>query len=125
MASNREDRQQETHFKVMRLIQEDPLISTREIARIVGISNGGAYYVVTALIDKGFVKLQNFKRSRNKAKYIYELTPRGIRAKAALTVKFLDHKKNEYERLKEEIKRLESELGLNKENVSKDVRPFV
>ena len=55
MASNREDRQQETHFKVMRLIQEDPLISTREIARIVGISNGGAYYVVTALIDKGFV----------------------------------------------------------------------
>ena len=96
----------------MRLLEEDPSISTREIARRVGISNGNAYYCVTALVDKGFVKLKNFARSKTKSNYIYELTPRGIRAKAVLTVSFLERKKNEYEDLKAEIERLESELGL-------------
>ena len=113
MASQREQQQQETNFKVIRLLQDNPSISTREIARRVGISNGAAYYCVTALVDKGFVKLKNFARSKTKAKYIYELTPRGIRAKAALTVSFLDRKKNEYEDLKLEIERLESELGVD------------
>ena len=114
MASQREQQQQETNFKVIRLLQDNPSISTREIARRVGISNGAAYYCVTALVDKGFVKLKNFARSKTKAKYIYELTPRGIRAKAALTVSFLDRKKNEYEDLKLEIERLESEVGVDK-----------
>ena len=117
MASKREQQQEETHFKVMRLLDEDPSISTREIARRVGISNGAAYYCVTALVDKGFVKLKNFARSKTKGNYIYELTPRGIRAKAVLTVSFLERKKHEYEDLKAEIERLESELGLeNKSN---------
>ena len=93
----------------MRLLQEDP-ISTREIARRVGISNGAAYYCVTALVDKGFVKLKNFARSKTKGNYIYELTPRGIRAQAALTVSFLERKRHEYEDLKLEIERLENEL---------------
>ena len=113
MASQREQQQQETHFRVMRLLQEDPSISTREIARRVGISNGAAYYCVTALVEKGFVKLKNFSQSKTKANYIYELTPRGIREKAALTVSFLERKKNEYEDLKLEIERLESELGVD------------
>lgn len=111
MASQREQQQQETHFKVMRLLDEDPSISTREIARRVGISNGAAYYCVTALVEKGFVKLQNFKQSKAKTNYIYELTPRGIRAKAALTVSFLERKKHEYNDLKLEIEKLENELG--------------
>ena len=113
MASQREQQQEETHFRVMRLLQENPSISTREIARRVGISNGTAYYCVTALIEKGFVKLRNFTQSKNKANYIYELTPRGIRAKAALTVSFLERKRHEYEDLKLEIERLESELGVD------------
>ena len=83
MASNRQLRQEETHFKIMRLIDNDPSISTREIAGKVGISNGAAYYCVTALIEKGFVKLKNFTQSKTKAKYIYELTPRGIALKQA------------------------------------------
>lgn len=112
MASQREWQQQETHFRVMRLLDEDPSISTREIARRVGISNGAAHYCVTALIDKGFVKLKNFARSKTKGNYIYELTPRGIRAKAVLTVSFLERKKHEYEDLKLEIERLESELDV-------------
>ena len=113
MASQRGQQQEETYFKVMRLLDEDPSISTREIAKKVGISNGAAYYCVTALVEKGFVKLKNFTQSKNKANYIYELTPRGIRAKAALTVSFLERKKHEYEDLKLEIERLESELGVD------------
>ena len=100
-------------MKVMRLLDEDPSISTREIARKVGISNGAAYYCVTALVDKGFVKLKNFALSKTKGNYIYELTPRGIRAKAVLTVSFLERKRHEYEGLKLEIERLESELGID------------
>ena len=96
---------------MMRLLNEDPSISTREIARRIGISNGAAYYCVTALIEKGFVKLKNFTQSKTKANYIYELTPRGIRAKAALTVSFLERKRLEYNDLKLEIEWLESELG--------------
>ena len=96
----------------MRLLDENPSISTREIARKVGISNGAAYYCVTALIEKGFVTLQNFTQSKTKANYIYQLTPQGIRAKAAFTVSFLERKRHEYEDLKLEIKRLESELGV-------------
>ena len=120
MASKRDQRQQETHFRVMQLVDADPSISTREIAKKVGISNGSAYYCVTALIDKGFVKLKNFTQSKTKANYIYELTPRGIRAKAALTVQFLELKKDEYNDLKAEIKRLENELGLdNQMNIEK------
>ena len=113
MASQRGKQQEETHFRVMRLLDEDPSISTRDIAKKIGISNGAAYYCVTALVQKGFVKLKNFTQSKNKANYIYELTPRGIRAKAALTVSFLERKRNEYEDLKLEIERLESELGVD------------
>ena len=118
MASQRGQQQEETHFRVMRLLDEDPSISTREIAKKVGISNGAAYYCVTALVEKGFVKLKNFKQSKNKANYFYELTPRGIRAKAALTVSFLERKRHEYEDLKLEIERLESELGVDEASKS-------
>ena len=116
MASQREQQQQETHFRVIRLLNEDTSISTREIPQKAGISNGAAYYCVTALVEKGFVKLKNFTQSKTKANYIYELTPRGIRAKAALTVSFLDRKRQEYEDLKLEIERLESELGVDEKN---------
>ena len=118
MASNRQSRQQETHFKVMQLLDENPSISTRNIAHKVGISNGAAYYCVTALIEKGFVKLKNFSQSKTKASYIYELTPRGIRAKAVLTVQFLELKRTEYNALKAEIERLENEIGLKDEGQS-------
>ena len=108
MTSKRKERQQENHFMVMRLLDGDPNISTREIARRIGISNGSAYYCVTALIEKGFVKLKNFSKSQAKSNYIYELTPRGISAKATLTVKFLEQKREEYIELRSEIERLEN-----------------
>ena len=125
MASNRDDRKQEIHFKVMRLLEEDPTISTRNIAQKVGISNGAAYYCVTALIEKGFVKLKNFTMSKSKTNYIYELTPRGIRAKAALTLQFLERKRNEYQQIKVEIERLENELGMSETDEAKDSQEHV
>lgn len=122
MASTRDQRRQETNLKVMQLVESDPSVSTREIAQRVGISNGAAYYCVTALIEKGFVKLKNFTQSKTKANYIYELTPRGIRAKSALTVQFLELKKDEYNDLKAEIKRLENELGLDNQKKTEKKR---
>jgi EPS-associated MarR family transcriptional regulator len=125
MASQREQQQQETRFRVMRLLDEDPSISTREIAQKVGISNGAAYYCVTALVEKGFVKLENFTQSKTKASYVYELTPRGIRAKAALTVSFLERKRLEYEDLRLEIERLEQELGMEEKKTLRNSRGSV
>ena len=125
MASRRDQRRQEMHFKVIRLMDADPNISTREIAQRVGISNGAAYYCVTALVDKGFVKLKNFRHSKTKANYIYELTPRGIRVKAAMTVQFLELKRIEYYDLRAEIKRLENELGVEHEKQSGDEIGFL
>jgi len=104
----------------MRLIQKEPSITTREIAQRVGISNGSAYYCVTALVDKGFIKLKNFTQSHTKSNYLYELTPRGIRVKAALTLQFLQRKRDEYSDLKKEILLLENELGFDELKTSKD-----
>lgn len=126
MASNREKRQQDNHFKIMRLPEEEPTISTREIAGRVRISNGAAYCCVTALVEKGFVKLGNFKQSVTKTNFIYELTPRGIRAKAALTVQFLERKRKEYYELRADLERLENELGIDdSEDVYLDNRESV
>ena len=111
VASNRAERQEETQFRVMRLLAENPAISTRQIAHAVGVSNGKAYYCVSALIEKGLVKVKNFSNSEQKTSYLYQLTPRGIREKALLTTKFLERKLEEFEDLKAEIARLEEDLG--------------
>ena len=116
MASNREERQQEIRFLLLRLIKEDPAVTTREIAHRVGISNGAAYYCVRALVDKGFVKLKNFTQAQKKVNYLYELTPRGIREKATLTLHFLERKRKEFDDLKLEISLLEVELNYVEDN---------
>ena len=87
-------------------------MSTRQIADEVGISNGSAYYVLTALVEKGFVKLGNFKKNPRKGQYAYILTPKGIREKSLLTHSFIGRKRKEFELLKAEIKTLEEEAGL-------------
>ena len=113
MASNREKRQEEIRFKVMRLVDQKSSITTREIARIIGISNGSAYYCISALVEKGFVKLNNFASSSQKSNYIYKLTRRGVREKAILTAEFLENKREEYLMVKKEIEKLETELKLD------------
>lgn len=112
MASRRSERQSEIKLKVMRLISEIPETSSRRVAGAVGISNGSAYYVLSALIEKGLVKLENFKNSPKKGRYVYLLTPKGIREKSILTRNFIERKREEYENLKKEIQALEEEARL-------------
>ena len=104
MASCREEDHEDAKFRLFQMI-------TREIAQKVGISNGSAYYLLTSLIDMGFVKFSNFKDSSQKIKYSYLLTPKGIREKSLITNKFLARKKQEFEALKEEIDSLEKSIG--------------
>ena len=111
MASRRKEHQEDAKVRVFQVINENPQLTTREIAKKVGISNGSAYYLSTSLIDMGFVKLLNFKNSSQKVKYSYLLTPKGIREKSLITSKFLVRKKQEFEELREEIDSLEKTIG--------------
>ena len=110
MASRRKELQEDAKLRAFQIINSNPQMTSREIAQKVGISNGSAYYLLTSLIDKGFVKLSNFKENSQKTKYFYLLTPKGIREKSLITSKFLVRKKKEYELLKEEITKLELDL---------------
>jgi len=111
VASRRKEHQEDAKFRVLQIINDSPQMTTRELAQKVGVSNGSAYYLLTSLIDKGFVKLSNFKGNSQKAKYSYLLTPKGIREKSLTTRKFLVRKKQEFEALKEEIYSLEKCAG--------------
>jgi EPS-associated MarR family transcriptional regulator len=111
MASRRKEHQEDAKLRAMQIITQNPELTSRQIAQKVGISNGSAYYLLTSLIDKGFIKLSNFKNNSQKTKYSYLLTPKGIREKSLITSKFLVRKKQEFEALKEEIYSLERSIG--------------
>ena len=111
MASRRKEHQEDAKLRVLRIISSNPQLTSRELAQKVGISNGSAYYLLISLVDKGFVKFANFNENPKKTKYIYLLTPKGIREKSLITSKFLLRKKQEYELLKKEIIELERDLG--------------
>ena len=117
MVSRRDQQQTEIRFKVMRLIFQNPDISTRQLADKVGISNGSAYYVLNALIEKGSVKLENLKNDRRRRSLL--LTPKGIREKSLLTQSFIKRKRQEFEDLKAEIQVLEGEAGIEMQPISK------
>lgn len=106
MASRQAQIQEDTYFRVMRILQENPDLTQRELAEKLGVSVGGLNYCLKALMDKGWVKMQNFQNSKNKFKYVYLLTPQGISEKVALTSRFLERKMQEYETLKAEIESL-------------------
>jgi len=97
----------------LRILTLNPEITSRQIAQQVGISNGSAYYLLISFIDKGYVKLKNFKKNPKKVKYSYLLTPKGIREKSLLTKNFLARKKEDYKLLKEEIAQLERDVGMD------------
>ena len=111
MASRRKEHQEDAKMRVFQIINEKPQMTTREIAQKVGISNGSAYYLLTSLIDMGFVKLSNFKNSSQKVKYSYLLTPKGIREKSLVTRSYLVRKKLEFEELRNEINSLDEAVG--------------
>jgi len=101
----------EYRSKILRIIDEDPQISQRELARQLGVSLGKANYCLQALVEKGWIKANNFKNSNNKKAYVYLLTRRGIVAKARVTARFLERKMSEYEALQREIELLRREAG--------------
>jgi len=110
MTARRSQLQEDTHFRVLRMLQENPDLTQREIASRLGLSTSGLNYCLRALIDKGWVKVQNFSQSKNKFGYIYVLTPLGVSQKLSLTGSFLKRKMQEYEALRAEIEGLSSEL---------------
>lgn len=100
----------ETRYELIRLLEQNPELSQRELAERLGVSLGKANYCLRALIRKGWIKVDNFKNSRNRSAYMYLLTPRGVEEKAKLTVRFLQVKMREYETLRVEIERLKREI---------------
>jgi len=105
----------DTRFRVLRLIEENPHASQREIASALGLSLGGVNYCLRALVGKGLLKIENFRKSGNKLGYLYLLTPEGIAEKSHLTEAFLRRKMAEYEALRKEIEavRVSSESAKN------------
>lgn len=100
---------EETEYKLLKMLQDAPQSSQRDIARAMGISLGKANYCLRALAEKGWIKVRNFYHNPNKRGYVYLLTPNGLERKARVTLSFLRRKQGEYESLKLEIARLQDE----------------
>jgi EPS-associated MarR family transcriptional regulator len=111
MTSRRSQLQEDTYFRVLRMLQDSPDMTQREIAEKLGVSTSGLNYCLKALIDKGWVKVHNFSQSKNKFGYIYVLTPQGIAEKTLLAGRFLKRKMTEYEQLQSEIEALKLEMS--------------
>ena len=104
---------QEAHFRVLRLLEGNPQMNQRGLAAAAGVSLGKTNYCINALLDKGLIKVQNFKSNKRKLAYAYLLTPAGIAEKAALTQRFLTRKMEEYDALRAEIEQLKREAADN------------
>ena len=100
----------EYRYKILKIVEADPQISQRELARVLGISLGKANFCLQALIEKGLLKANNFKNNQNKKAYMYLLTRKGLSVKASAAVYFLKRKVAEYETLRQEIETLKREV---------------
>lgn len=105
--------QEDAHLKVLRLLQSQPDLTQRELAERLDISLGKANYLLKGLAEKGWVKARNFKNSRNKWGYLYQLTPSGLEHKTRITVRYLARRLEEYQHLKAELEALQREIGIN------------
>ena len=103
----------ESEFYVLRELSQNNHLTQRDLSKKLGLSLGSINYVLKALMKKGYIKMQKFKDSNNKAKYIYILTPKWIYDKAVLTKEFINYKLKEYESLKKEIEELKKEVELS------------
>lgn len=103
-------RQTENHYLILEALKANPNATQRELANQLGISLGKVNYCLKALVEKGWLKAGNFKRSNNKLGYMYLLTPKGIEEKSKLTKDYLARKIVEYEQLEKEIKELQNKI---------------
>ena len=97
---------QQNKYQLLKSLEQDANLTHRQLSKELGISLGKVNYCLQSLIQKGFVKIDNFKNSKNKIQYSYLLTPKGIEEKTKLTIKFLKTKTEEYEMLKKEVEKL-------------------
>ncbi len=103
--------QEQMRFKVLDALQQNPDLTQRQLAALMGVSLGKVNYVLRALVDKGLVKAERFNNSQDKLAYAYLLTPQGLAQRAALTRSYLQRKTAEYEALRDEIARLKADLA--------------
>ena len=103
--------QEDTHFRVLSLLETQPDLNQREMAKALGVSLGGINYCLRALVAKGLIKMHNFQANDNKLGYAYLLTPQGMTEKIALTGRFLKRKQEEYAALKAEIEALQKAVA--------------
>lgn len=98
-----------THYSLLKMLEENPGLSQRDLAKRLGVSLGKVNYCLNALVEKGSLKINNFRNNENKLAYAYLLTPHGVEQKARMTIEFLQIKVREYERLRMEIEELKRE----------------
>ena len=101
---------QELEYRVLKLLEKHPELTQRQLSEKLGVSLGKTHYLVKSLMDVGFIKLENFKKSNNKWGYLYLLRPQGIIEKSVITTKFLKKKQKEFSLLQEEIEQLKREV---------------
>ncbi|WP_026305955.1 MarR family EPS-associated transcriptional regulator [Thioalkalivibrio sp. ALMg9] len=106
--------EEDLHLKVLRLLEQEPDMSQRQLARSLGLSVGKTHYALKAVLDRGWVKAQNFRRSDNRSAYLYKLTPSGLHEKARLAYALLQRKRAEHKALMTEIEQLRAELQTTK-----------
>jgi len=103
---------EENRYQLLKLLEENPSLNQRELAKAMGVSLGKTNYCLNALIEKGLIKAANFKRSKTKMNYAYYLTPKGIEEKARVTMRFFKRKQQEYELLVKALEELQKEAAL-------------
>lgn len=114
------DRQEDAQYRILRVLEEDPALSQRQIANVLGFSLGRLNYSLRALLDRGLIKVGNFRKSDRKISYAYLLTPQGAAEKAMLAARFLRRQLDEYDRLRIEIEALQRDLSVIDEGARED-----
>ena len=113
MTTRRQTANDDTLFWTLKVLQENPGVSQRTIAKEVGINVSTINFCLKALVEKGWIKMGNFSKNPDKLSYAYLLTPTGVAEKAVLTRRFLQRKMAEYEKLRGEIEALQREANLS------------
>ena len=111
----------EIHLNLLNLLQEEPELTQREMNRKMGVSLGKINYCISALTNKGMIKVERFKKVENKSAYIYRLTPKGLEELSNLTISFLKIKIIEYDKIKKEIKSLSKQIDKIDPALKKDL----
>ena len=101
----------EYRYKILKILEANPEISQRDLARKLNISLGRVNFCLKALIQVGLLKAANFRNSSNKIAYVYLLTPSGIEEKSAITARFLKLKLQEHANLQAEIEELRKDVN--------------